>query len=307
VSRAFARAARMPTFQDVILELSRFWGARGCALLQPYDMEVGAGTFHTATFLRAIGPEPWNAAYVQPSRRPKDGRYGENPNRLQHYYQYQVVLKPSPDDIQDLYLDSLRALGINPAEHDIRFVEDDWESPTLGAWGLGWEVWLDGMEVTQFTYFQEVGSLACKPVLGEITYGLERLAMYLQGVDNVYDLVWTPGVTYRDVYHQNEVEQSKYNFEASDPQWLLRQFDDYEREAKRLIEMGLVLPGYEMVMKCSHAFNLLDARGAISVTERAAYIGRVRGLARAAAQAYHASREALGFPMLKSAKAEVAA
>jgi glycyl-tRNA synthetase alpha chain len=297
----------MPTFQDVILELSRFWGARGCALLQPYDMEVGAGTFHTATFLRAIGPEPWNAAYVQPSRRPKDGRYGENPNRLQHYYQYQVVLKPSPDDIQDLYLDSLRALGINPSEHDIRFVEDDWESPTLGAWGLGWEVWLDGMEVTQFTYFQEVGSLACKPVLGEITYGLERLAMYLQGVDNVYDLVWTPGVTYRDVYHQNEVEQSRYNFEASDPQWLLRQFDDYEREAKRLIETGLVLPGYEMVMKCSHTFNLLDARGAISVTERAAFIGRVRALARAAAQAYYASREALGFPMLKRARAEAAA
>jgi glycyl-tRNA synthetase alpha chain len=297
----------MPTFQDVILELSRFWGAHGCALLQPYDMEVGAGTFHTATFLRAIGPEPWNAAYVQPSRRPKDGRYGENPNRLQHYYQYQVVLKPSPDDIQDLYLDSLRALGINPSEHDIRFVEDDWESPTLGAWGLGWEVWLDGMEVTQFTYFQEVGSLACKPVLGEITYGLERLAMYLQGVDNVYDLVWAPGVTYRDVYHQNEVEQSRYNFEASDPQWLLRQFDDYEREAKRLIETGLVLPGYEMVMKCSHTFNLLDARGAISVTERAAFIGRVRALARAAAQAYYASREALGFPMLKRARAEAAA
>jgi glycyl-tRNA synthetase alpha chain len=297
----------MPTFQDVILELSRFWGAHGCALLQPYDMEVGAGTFHTATFLRAIGPEPWNAAYVQPSRRPKDGRYGENPNRLQHYYQYQVVLKPSPDDIQDLYLDSLRALGINPSEHDIRFVEDDWESPTLGAWGLGWEVWLDGMEVTQFTYFQEVGSLACKPVLGEITYGLERLAMYLQGVDNVYDLVWAPGVTYRDVYHQNEVEQSRYNFEASDPQWLLRQFDDYEREAKRLIETGLVLPGYEMIMKCSHTFNLLDARGAISVTERAAFIGRVRALARAAAQAYYASREALGFPMLKRARAEAAA
>jgi glycyl-tRNA synthetase alpha chain len=293
----------MPTFQDVILDLSRFWGARGCALLQPYDMEVGAGTFHTATFLRAIGPEPWNAAYVQPSRRPKDGRYGDNPNRLQHYYQYQVVLKPSPDDIQDLYLESLRALGINPAEHDIRFVEDDWESPTLGAWGLGWEVWLDGMEVTQFTYFQEVGSLACRPVLGEITYGLERLAMYLQGVENVYDLVWTPGVTYGDVYHQNEVEQSKYNFEASDPQWLLRQFDDYEREAGRLIDMNLVLPGYEMVMKCSHAFNLLDARGAISVTERAAYIGRVRALARAAAQAYYASREALGFPMLKKAAA----
>jgi len=288
-------------FQDVILRLQQFWGERGCALLQPYDMEVGAGTFHTATFLRAIGPEPWNAAYVQPSRRPKDGRYGENPNRLQHYYQYQVVLKPSPDDIQDQYLDSLRALGVDPSQHDIRFVEDDWESPTLGAWGLGWEVWLDGMEVTQFTYFQEVGSLVCKPVLGEITYGLERLTMYLQGVENVYDLVWTPGVTYGDVYHQNEVEQSKYNFEESDAKWLLGLFGDYEREAKRLMAAGLALPAYEMVMKCSHTFNLLDARGAISVTERAAYIGRVRALARAVAQAYFESRERLGFPMLKKA------
>ncbi len=291
----------MLAFQDVIQTLTRFWGERGCVLLQPYDMEVGAGTFHTATFLRAIGPEPWNAAYVQPSRRPKDGRYGDNPNRLQHYYQYQVVLKPSPPDIQELYLDSLRALGLDPLVHDIRFVEDDWESPTLGAWGLGWEVWLDGMEVTQFTYFQEVGSIACKPVLGEITYGLERLAMYLQGVENVYDLVWTPGVTYGDVYHQNEVEQSKYNFEYSDPQWLLSEFGEYEREARRLMDAGLALPGYEMVMKCSHTFNLLDARGAISVTERAAYIGRVRALARQVAQAYLASREALGFPMLKGA------
>jgi glycyl-tRNA synthetase alpha chain len=288
-------------FQDVILRLQQFWGERGCALLQPYDMEVGAGTFHTATFLRAIGPEPWNAAYVQPSRRPKDGRYGENPNRLQHYYQYQVVLKPSPDDIQDQYLDSLRALGVDPTQHDIRFVEDDWESPTLGAWGLGWEVWLDGMEVTQFTYFQEVGSLVCKPVLGEITYGVERLTMYLQGVENVYDLVWTPGVTYGDVYHQNEVEQSKYNFEESDAKWLLGLFGDYEREARRLMAAGLALPAYEMVMKCSHTFNLLDARGAISVTERAAYIGRVRALARAVAQAYLESRERLGFPMLKKA------
>jgi glycyl-tRNA synthetase alpha chain len=288
-------------FQDVILRLQQFWGERGCVLLQPYDMEVGAGTFHTATFLRAIGPEPWKAAYVQPSRRPKDGRYGDNPNRLQHYYQYQVVLKPSPDDIQDLYLDSLRALGLDPAGHDIRFVEDDWESPTLGAWGLGWEVWLDGMEVTQFTYFQEVGSLPCKPVLGEITYGLERLAMYLQGVENVFDLEWTSGVTYGDVYHQNEVEQSKYNFEVADAQWLLGVFGDYEREAKRLIQGGLALPAYEMVMKCSHTFNLLDARGAISVTERAAYIGRVRALARAVAQAYYESREKLGFPMLKKA------
>jgi glycyl-tRNA synthetase alpha chain len=291
----------MQTFQDLILRLQTFWSERGCVLLQPYDMEVGAGTFHTATFLRAIGPEPWNAAYVQPSRRPKDGRYGENPNRLQHYYQYQVVLKPSPDDIQDRYLDSLRALGIDPGAHDIRFVEDDWESPTLGAWGLGWEVWLDGMEVTQFTYFQEVGSLECKPVLGEITYGLERLAMYLQGVENVFDLVWAPGVTYGDVYHQNEVEQSRYNFEESDPQWLLGLFDGFEREAKRLLERGLTLPGYEMVMKCSHTFNLLDARGAISTTERAGYIARVRALARAAAQAYYESRERLGFPMLKKA------
>ncbi len=293
----------MPSFQEIILTLQTFWSRKGCALLQPYDMEVGAGTFHTATFLRAIGPEPWSAAYVQPSRRPKDGRYGDNPNRLQHYYQYQVVLKPSPPDIQDLYLQSLEALGVNPREHDIRFVEDDWESPTLGAWGLGWEVWLNGMEVTQFTYFQEVGSLVCKPVLGEITYGLERLAMYLQGVENIFDLVWTPGVTYGDVYHQNEVEQSKYNFDHSNAAWLLSQFNDFEREAKRLMEAGLALPGYEMVMKCSHTFNLLDARGAISVTERAAYIGRVRALARQVAQAYFTSREALGFPMLKKAAA----
>ncbi len=292
-----------PCFQDIIVALQNFWGGEGCVLLQPYDMEMGAGTFHTATFLRAIGPEPWRAAYVQPSRRPKDGRYGDNPNRLQHYYQYQVVLKPSPDDIQDLYLDSLRALGIDTSQHDIRFVEDDWESPSLGAWGLGWEVWLDGMEVTQFTYFQEVGSLPCKPVLGEITYGLERLAMYLQGVENVYDLVWTPGVTYGDVYHQNEVEQSKYNFELADIAWLLGEFDAFEREARRLMQAGLPLPGYEMVLKCSHAFNLLDARGAISVTERAAYIGRVRVLARRVAQAYYESRAARGFPMLKQATA----
>ena len=287
----------MLTFQQLILKLNAFWDRQGCALLQPYDMEVGAGTFHTATFLRAIGPEPWKAAYVQPSRRPKDGRYGENPNRLQHYYQYQVVLKPSPPDIQELYLKSLQDLGIDPKEHDIRFVEDDWESPTLGAWGLGWEVWLDGMEVTQFTYFQEVGSLACKPVLGEITYGLERLAMYLQGKESVYDLVWTPGVTYRDVYHQNEVEQSRYNFELSNVDFLFDLFKNYEQEAKRLIDVQCVLPGYEMVLKASHTFNLLDARGAISVTERAAYIGRVRALARAVAQAYFESRERLGFPM----------
>jgi glycyl-tRNA synthetase alpha chain len=283
---------RVLTFQQLIQQLNTFWGRQGCALL-----EVGAGTFHTATFLRAIGPEPWSAAYVQPSRRPKDGRYGDNPNRLQHYYQYQVVIKPSPIAIQDLYIQSLVELGIDPKEHDIRFVEDDWESPTLGAWGLGWEVWLDGMEVTQFTYFQEVGGLACKPVLGEITYGLERLAMYLQGKDSVYDLVWTPGVTYRDVYHQNEVEQSRYNFELSNVELLFELFKNYENEAKRLIDAQCVLPGYEMVMKASHTFNLLDARGAISVTERAAYIGRVRGLSRAVAQAYYDSRERLGFPM----------
>jgi glycyl-tRNA synthetase alpha chain len=291
----------MLTFQQLILRLNDFWDRQGCVLLQPYDMEMGAGTFHTATFLRAIGPEPWNAAYVQPSRRPKDGRYGDNPNRLQHYYQYQVALKPSPPDIQDLYLESLKNLGINLQEHDIRFVEDDWESPTLGAWGLGWEVWLDGMEVTQFTYFQEVGSLACKPVLGEITYGLERLAMYLQGKDSIYDLVWAPGVTYGNVYHQNEVEQSRYNFELSNSEMLFRHFGEFESEAKRLIEAQCVLPAYEMVLKSSHAFNLLDARGAISVTERAAYIGRVRALARAVAQAYYESRERLGFPMAKAA------
>jgi glycyl-tRNA synthetase alpha chain len=289
----------MLSFQQLILRLNDFWDRRGCALLQPYDMEMGAGTFHTATFLRAIGPEPWNAAYVQPSRRPKDGRYGDNPNRLQHYYQYQVALKPSPADIQDIYLESLKSLGINPQEHDIRFVEDDWESPTLGAWGLGWEVWLDGMEITQFTYFQEVGSLPCKPVLGEITYGLERLAMYLQGKDSIFDLVWTPGVTYRDVYHQNEVEQSRYNFELSNVELLLDLFNKFEQEARRLIEAQCVLPAYEMVLKSSHTFNLLDARGAISVTERAAYIGRVRALARAVAQAYYDSRERLGFPMVK--------
>ncbi len=289
----------MRTFQDIILTLQQYWSRQGCVLLQPYDMEMGAGTFHPATFLRALGPEPWKAAYVQPSRRPKDGRYGENPNRLQHYYQFQVALKPAPANIQTLYLDSLRALGIDPQVHDIRFVEDDWESPTLGAWGLGWEVWLNGMEVTQFTYFQEVGSLACKPVLGEITYGLERLAMYLQEVESLFDITWTPGVTYGDVYHQNEVEQSQYNFEHSNVNWLLEQFTMYEQEAKRLMDAGLALPGYEQVMKCSHTFNLLDARGAISVTERAAYIGRVRALARQVAQAYYSSREALGFPMLK--------
>src|SRR3954453_18119918 len=284
-------------FQDVILTLQAYWGEQGCAVLQPYDMEVGAGTFHTATFLRAIGPEPGNAAYVQPSRRPKDGRYGDNPNRLQHYYQYQVVLKPSPANIQDIYIASLRELGIDPREHDIRFVEDDWESPTLGAWGLGWEVWLDGMEVTQFTYFQEVGSLACKPVLGEITYGLERLAMYLQGKESVFDLVWVDGVRYGDVYHQNEVEQSRYNFELANTEMLVRHFGEHEAEAKRLIAAQCVLPAYEKVLRCSHTFNLLDARGAISVTERAAYIDRVRALARSVAKAYYESRERLGFPL----------
>ncbi|MPZ42797.1 MAG: glycine--tRNA ligase subunit alpha [Betaproteobacteria bacterium] len=291
-----------PSFQQIILSLQQYWDAQGCALLQPYDMEVGAGTFHTATFLRAIGPEPWNAAYVQPSRRPKDGRYGENPNRLQHYYQYQVIMKPSPAAFQDLYLGSLAALGVDLGRNDVRFVEDDWESPTLGAWGLGWEVWLNGMEVTQFTYFQEVGGLVCHPVSGEITYGLERLAMYLQGKDSVYDLVWTPGVSYGDVYHQNEIEQSRYNFELADADWLFRQFADYEAQAMRLLEQGLPLPGYELVMKCSHTFNLLDARGAISVTERAAYIARVRALARAVAKSYYEARERLGFPMLTADK-----
>ena len=288
----------MLTFQEIILTLQRYWSHQGCVLLQPYDIEMGAGTFHPATFLRALGPEPWKSAYIQPSRRPKDGRYGKNPNRLQHYYQYQVVMKPSPDNIQDLYLDSLRELNIDLVVNDIRFVEDDWESPTLGAWGLGWEVWCNGMEITQFTYFQQVGGLDCKPVLGEITYGLERLAMNLQGVENVFDLTWTDGVSYGDVYHQNEEEQSKYNFEQCDISLLLKQFAMYESEAKRLIELNLSLPSYEQVLKCSHTFNLLDARGAISVTERAAYIGRIRTLAKLVAKAYYDSRKELGFPML---------
>jgi glycyl-tRNA synthetase alpha chain len=288
------------TFQEIILTLQNYWSYQGCAILQPVDLEVGAGTSHTATFLRAIGPEPWKAAYVQPSRRPKDGRYGENPNRLQHYYQFQVVLKPSPDNILDLYLGSLSALGLDLQQNDIRFVEDDWENPTLGAWGLGWEVWLNGMEITQFTYFQQVGGLDCKPVLGEITYGIERLAMYLQSCENVYDLKWTDHITYGDVYHQNEVEQSTYNFEYSDANWLFDQFQNYEAQAKRLIEIPLALPAYEMVLKAAHTFNLLDARGAISVTERATYIARIRNLSKAVAQAYFASREQLGFPMLKN-------
>jgi glycyl-tRNA synthetase len=290
------------TFQELIFALQQYWAAQGCSILQPYDMEVGAGTFHTATFLRSIGPEPWNAAYVQPSRRPTDGRYGDNPFRLQHYYQFQVVMKPSPLEILDLYLGSLRMLGLDPLIQDVRFVEDNWESPTLGAWGLGWEVWLNGMEITQFTYFQQVGGLDCRPVTGEITYGLERLAMYLQGVESVYDLVWTIGpqgpVTYRDVFHQNEVEQSAYNFEHADVPVLLRHFDEYEKGSNDLLAAKLVLPAYEQVLKASHTFNLLDARRAISVTERQRYILRVRTLARGAAQAYYASREALGFPML---------
>jgi len=296
---------RPRTFQDLILALQRYWADRGCVVLQPYDMPMGAGTFHPATFLRAVGPEPWSAAYVQPSRRPTDGRYGENPNRLQHYYQFQVVIKPSPVEIQDLYLDSLRALGLDPLVHDIRFVEDNWESPTLGAWGLGWEVWLNGMEVTQFTYFQQVGGLDCRPVTGEITYGLERIAMYLQCVDSVYDLTWTDGplgrVSYGDVFHQNEVEMSRYNFELAATAVLVPRFDAAEAACKQLIEAGLTLPAYEQVLEASHTFNLLDARRAISVSERQRYILRVRELARAVAQAYYDSRQALGFPMLAAA------
>ena len=289
------------SFQNLILKLQNYWADKGCAIVQPFDMEVGAGTFHPATFLRAIGPEPWKATYVQPSRRPGDGRYGENPNRLQHYYQFQVMLKPSPDNIQELYLGSLKELGFDPLVHDIRFVEDNWESPTLGAWGLGWEVWLNGMEVTQFTYFQQVGGLECKPVTGEITYGLERLAMYVQGVDSIYDLVWTDGplgkVTYGDVFHQNEVEQSTFNFEHADVPSLFRTFDECELASNKLIEESLPLPAYEQVMKASHAFNLLDARHAISVTERQRYILRVRTLAKACAESYFEKREALGFPL----------
>ncbi len=290
------------TFQGLILALQKYWSSQGCILLQPLDQEVGAGTFHPATFLRAIGPEPWNTAYVQPSRRPTDGRFGENPNRLQHYYQFQVALKPSPDNIQELYLNSLRHLGLDLLEHDIRFVEDNWESPTLGAWGLGWEVWLNGMEVTQFTYFQQVGGLECKPVLGEITYGLERIAMYLQGAKSVYDLIWTKGpfgtVTYGDVFHQNEVEMSTYNFEQANVEFMFQCFDTYEQECRKLIDLDLPLPAYEMVLKASHAFNLLDARHAISVTERQRYILRVRNMSKSVAEAYYQRRESLGFPML---------
>ncbi len=296
------------TFQDVILNLERFWADRGCLIVQPYDLEVGAGTFSPATTLRALGPEPWNVAYVQPSRRPTDGRYGENPNRLQHYYQYQVLLKPSPLDVQDIYLDSLKALGIDPLEHDIRFVEDDWESPTLGAWGLGWEVWLDGMEITQFTYFQQTGSIDLKPIPVELTYGLERISMYLQGVDNVYDLDWNGQVTYGEVHQKGEWEHSTYNFETADTEMLFSLFERYEAESRRLskpeneAEPALVLPAYDYCLKCSHVFNLLDARGVISVTERAGYIARIRNLARAAAEAFVAQREAMGHPLLKEKK-----
>jgi glycyl-tRNA synthetase alpha chain len=287
-------------FQELIFNLQRYWADHGCVILQPYDMEVGAGTFHTATFLAAIGPEPFRAAYVQPSRRPTDGRYGENPNRLQHYYQYQVIIKPSPDDFQELYLGSLSTLGIDFLADDVRFVEDDWESPTLGAWGLGWEVWLNGMEVSQFTYFQQAGGIECRPVTGEITYGLERIAMYIQGVDSVYDLQWTEDYTYGDIFRQNEVEQSAYNFEHADTANLFGQFDNYERNCAQLVEHQLPLPAYEQVLKASHAFNLLDARHAIGVTERARYIGRVRAMARAVAHEYYASRERLGFPRIRA-------
>ena len=285
------------TFQELCLALQAYWAGKGCIIQQPYDIEVGAGTFNPATFLRVLGPEPWNVAYLEPSRRPTDGRYGENPNRLQHYYQYQVILKPSPLDIQDLYLESLRSFGIDPKAHDIRFVEDDWESPTLGAWGLGWEVWLDGMEITQFTYFQQVGGIDLCPVPVEITYGIERIAMYLQGKDNVYDLVWTGDVTYGDIHHKGEVEFSTYNFDKAHVPMLFNLFRMYEEESERLIESGLVLPAYDYCLKCSHAFNLLDARGAISVNERAGYIGRVRALAHRIADAYLIQRETMGFPL----------
>jgi glycyl-tRNA synthetase alpha chain len=286
-------------FQDLIMSLQAFWARKGCLVIQPYDLEVGAGTFHHATLLRALGPEPWKVAYVQPSRRPTDGRYGENPNRLQHYYQYQVLLKPSPADVQQQYLQSLSTLGVNLLEHDIRFVEDDWESPTLGASGLGWEVWLDGMEITQFTYFQMAGSIELMPVSVELTYGLERIAMYLQQVDNVYDLQWNRELRYGDVHHRQEVEQSTYNFEQADVSMLFDLFARYEAESKRVIPKGLVLPAYEFCLKCSHTFNLLDARGAISVTERTGYIARIRNLARACAEAYLAQREGMGFPLVK--------
>lgn len=288
------------TFQELIFALQQFWSKQGCVIPQPLDLEVGAGTFHPATFLRSIGPEPWRAAYVQPSRRPTDGRYGENPNRVQHFYQFQVILKPAPLNIQDLYLESLRTVGIDPTVYDIRFVEDNWEAPTLGAWGLGWEVWQNGMEISQFTYFQQVGGLPCKPVTGEITYGLERIAMEIQGVDSIFDIVWTEGVKYGDVFHQNEVEMSAYNFDQANVEELFKQFDYFERESQRLVNAKLPLPAYEMALKASHCFNLLDARRAISVTERQRFILRVRSLTRAVAEAYYAARETLGFPLLKT-------
>ncbi len=287
------------TFQELVLSLESYWAKYGCVIQQPYDIEVGAGTSNPATLLRVLGPEPWNVAYVEPSRRPQDGRYGENPNRLQHYYQYQVILKPSPADIQEIYLKSLESFGVDPLKHDIRFVEDDWESPTLGAWGLGWEVWLDGLEITQFTYFQQAGGIELKPVAGELTYGIERIAMFLQSVDSVYDLQWNRDVTYGDVHHKGEVEWSIHNFEEADIPLHLRLFDEYERESLRLIERGLVLPAYDYCLKCSHTFNILDARGAISVTERTHFIGRVRTLARRVAEAYLKQREEMGFPLLK--------
>ena len=285
-------------FQEIILALQKFWSEQGCILAEPYDVEKGAGTMNPSTFLRVLGPEPWHVAYVEPSRRPADGRYGDNPNRLYQHHQFQVIMKPSPDNIQELYLESLERLGIDPKQHDIRFVEDNWESPTLGAWGLGWEVWLDGMEITQFTYFQQVGSQDIKPVASEITYGLERLAMYIQGVENVYDIQWTDDYTYGDVFHQNEYEQSVYAFDLSDEALLFDLFDKYEKEAVRVIDKGYVHPAYDYVLKCSHTFNLLDARGAISVSQRAAFIGRVRKLARLCAEGYLKQREELGYPML---------
>jgi len=289
------------TFQDLILSLQNFWAEQGCAIQQPYDVEVGAGTSNPATFLRVLGPEPWRVAYVEPSRRPADGRYGENPNRLQHYYQFQVILKPSPPNVQELYLQSLKGLGVDPMKHDIRFVEDDWESPTLGAWGLGWEVWLDGLEITQFTYFQQAGGIEVKPVSAEITYGIERIAMFLQGVDSVYDLKWNETLSYGDIHHKGEVEWSVHNFEAADVAMQRRLFEMYEQESKRLVAEGLVLPAYDYCLKCSHTFNILDARGAIGVTERTHFIGRVRALARRAAEAYLTQREAMGFPLLRQA------
>ncbi|MCL7486879.1 MAG: glycine--tRNA ligase subunit alpha [Desulfobulbaceae bacterium] len=292
-------------FQDIIKELNSYWASAGCVVLQPYDMEVGAGTFHPATLLRSLGPEPWKASYVQPSRRPTDGRYGENPNRLQHYYQYQVVLKPSPKEIQDMYLESLKRFGLNLLEHDIRFVEDDWESPTLGAWGLGWEVWLDGMEITQFTYFQQAGSIDLKPITVEITYGLERIAMYLQKVDSVYDIAWNEDVTYGQIFHQAEKEFSAFNFEEANIADLTASFDHYERDALQLIDKGLILPGYDYCLKCSHTFNLLDARKAISVAERTRYIGRIRNIARKVAQRYLEQREAMGYPLLHEKKERI--